>query len=180
MKLFRTFLALIFFTIFASPALAEEFDPIGDLYSNDALLNLDLSADFEMENSAFEESAIPVFELPPAETETLAAIPANDFEEIEIGSGGAIGDYSSEESPLIDLPTPRTDIPPIFFEDEENANISRFAFERRDTPTEISSFSYDSPATTDLSPTGPEAAIVITLLFAFPAAWIFKRKFLNV
>ena len=114
MKLFRTFLALIFFTIFASPALAEEFDPIGDLYSNDALLNLDLSADFEMENSAFEESAIPVFELPPAETETLAAIPANDFEEIEIGSGGAIGDYSSEESPLIDLPTPRTDIPPIF------------------------------------------------------------------
>ncbi|MBU1089628.1 hypothetical protein KKF38_02445 [Patescibacteria group bacterium] len=181
MELFKIFLALALLAIFSNPTFAEEFDPVGDLYSEDALLNLDLPADFEEENSVAEESATPVFEFPPDETETSATAPANNIAEIEIGSGGAIEDYSSEEeSPPVKSLAPQTSVPPIFFEDEENMSAPRFAPEQQDVLSEVSSFFYDSTATIDLSSTGPEAAFSITLLLTLPAAWIFKRKFLNV
>ncbi|MFH1545801.1 MAG: hypothetical protein ABIE14_00290 [Patescibacteria group bacterium] len=179
MELFKIFLALALLAIFSNPTFAEEFDPVGDLYSEDALLNLNLPADFDEENAAAEESATPVFEFPPDETETSATAPANDIAEIEIGSGGAIGDYPPEESSPVKSLAPQTSVPPIFFEDEENMSAPQFAPEQQDILSEISSFFYDSPATTDLSSTGPEATFLIALLLTLPAAWIFKRKFLN-
>ncbi|MCK5472110.1 hypothetical protein KAI54_02900 [Candidatus Gracilibacteria bacterium] len=80
MKLFKIFIALAFLIIFASPTLAAEFDPIGDLYSNDTLLNLDLPIDSSnggtIEDFSSEES--PLVKLPAQQTNTLPIFLKNE------------------------------------------------------------------------------------------------------
>ena len=161
MKFLKIFLALVLIAIISNPAFADEFDPVSDLYSEDALLNLDLPADFE-EEFPVEMSEAPVFESPFAgETiETPTPPSANDPEEVETGSGGAIEDYSSEISTIkspVSLSQPS----------DPASAISK-----------ISSFSYTSRSAAILAPTGPEAAFSIALLLTLPAAWAL-RKFSN-